>query len=77
MCQVCYTRYQVPFYLWRFGPVLNCSKMPQYYDPDCLEAFLLASTLPMIIQLSGKSTHFGSEMLVYSKNNLSANLKVF
>ena len=51
--------------------------MPQYYDPDCLEAFLLASTLPMIIQLSGKSTHFGSEMLVYSKNNLSANLKVF
>ena len=33
------------------------------------ENFHLLSTLPMMIQLSGKSTNFGSKMLVPSENN--------
>ena len=30
--QVCYTRYQVPFYLWQTGPVLK--QVQKYYDRD-------------------------------------------
>ena len=33
------------------------------------ESFLLLSTLPMMIQLSAKSTSFVSEILVRSENN--------
>ena len=33
--QVCYVRYQVPFCLWRRGPVLKHCKVPNYYDQDC------------------------------------------
>ena len=76
MQQVCYARYQVSFYLWLFGPVLNYKKVPKYYDQDCLKTFLFLSTLPVMIQLSGKSTNFRSKMLVRSKNNLTK-LKVF
>ena len=33
--QVCYTRYQVSFYLWWIGYVLKYCKVPKYYDQDC------------------------------------------
>ena len=39
MYQVCYARYQVSFYLWWFRPELNYSKVPKYYDQDCLKIF--------------------------------------
>ena len=29
--QLCYTRYQVPFYLWWIGHVLKHCKVPKYY----------------------------------------------
>ena len=32
--QVCCTRYQVSFYLWRLGPVLKHCKVPKYYNQD-------------------------------------------
>ena len=41
--------------------------MPKYYDQDCIRTFLLLSTLPMMICLSGRSTNFVSKMLVHSK----------
>ena len=37
--------------------------------PGLSENFLLLCTLPMMIQISGKSTNFDSEMLVCSKHN--------
>ena len=33
--QVCYTRCQVSFCLWRLGPVLEHCEVPKYYDQDC------------------------------------------
>ena len=33
--QVCYTRYQVSFYLRRIGSALEHCKVPRYYDQDC------------------------------------------
>ena len=33
--QVCYTRYEVSFCLWRIGPVLKHCKVPKYYNQDC------------------------------------------
>ena len=33
--QVCNTKYQVSFYLWRIGPVLKHCKVPKYYYRDC------------------------------------------
>ena len=38
--------------------------------PGLSENFLLLSTLPMMIQISGKSTNFGSKMLAPSKKQL-------
>ena len=34
--------------------VLKHCKVPKCYDQDCLEIFFLLSTLPMMIQISGK-----------------------
>ena len=33
--QVCYTRYNVSFYLRLIGSVLKRCKVPKYYDHDC------------------------------------------
>ena len=33
--QVCYTRYQVSFYLWLIGSVLKYCKVPKYNGQDC------------------------------------------
>ena len=35
VCQVCYSRYQVSFYLWQIGPVLKHYKVSKYYQQDC------------------------------------------
>ena len=35
VCQVCYTRYQVSFYLWGIESALKYCKVPKYYDQDC------------------------------------------
>ena len=45
------------FYLWRTGPVLKHCKLPKYYDQDCLKIFILLSTLPKTIAISGKGAH--------------------
>ena len=66
-CQVCYTRYHVSFYLWLIKAVLKHYKVPKYYDQDCLKIFFLLSTLPAMIQISGKKCSFGSKKLVMSK----------
>ena len=47
--QVCYTGYQVPFYLWWMEPVLKYCKVLKYYDQDSLKIFFSASTLLMMI----------------------------
>ena len=41
------------------------------------EIFLLLSTLPTMIQLSGKSTNFGSKMLVLSEKKLIGKVESF
>ena len=33
--QVCYTRYQVSFYLWQIGLVLKHCKISKYKHQDC------------------------------------------
>ena len=33
--QVCYSRYQISFYLWWFRPKRNYQKVPKYYDQGC------------------------------------------
>ena len=35
MCKVFYTKYQVPFYLWRIEATLKYLKVPNYRDLDC------------------------------------------
>ena len=37
------------------GAVLKHYKVPEYYDQDYLEIFLMLSTLPLRIQVSGKA----------------------
>ena len=62
--EVCCIRYQVLFYLWRFGTVLNFQKSVKILRPGLSENFAFTHTLPMMIQLFGKGTHFGSKMSV-------------
>ena len=45
--------------------------------PGLSENFLLLSTLPMMIQLSGKNSNFGLKMLVHSKKQLIGKVKGF
>ena len=52
--KVCYTGYQVLFYLWWVGPVLKYCKCPKYYEKVCQRNFFLRSKIPMITQISGK-----------------------
>ena len=61
MYQVCYTRYQVLFYLWRTKSVLKYCKVSKYNDQDCLKILFLLSALPMMIQISRKSAHFAQK----------------
>ena len=42
-------------------------KVPKHYDQDCLKFFFLLSTLPMMIQISGKSTHLAQKCYFYQK----------
>ena len=51
--QVCYTRYQVSFYLKWIGSLLYC-KVRKHYDHDCLKIFFLIFTIPMVIKISEK-----------------------
>ena len=56
------------------GPVLKHYKVPEYYDQDYLEIFLMLSTLPLRIQVSGraiivpKSDHCSGKAIVLPKN---------
>ena len=77
MYQICYTIYDISFYLWQFGLVLIYQKVPKYYGQNFLETFLLLATLSMMIQLSGKSAHSSLGMLLRSKNQLSGKVKTF
>ena len=70
VCQVCYTRYHVPFDLWLIGSVLKHCKVPKYYDQDCLKIFFLLSTLPAMIPISGKNAHL-VQKLVLKKLSIS------
>ena len=54
--QVCYARYHFSFYLWLIIYVLKHFIVPKYYDQDCLKIFFLLSTLPIMIQISGKNS---------------------
>ena len=54
--QICYTIYHVSFYLWLIRSILKHSTVPKY-EQDCLKIFFLFSTLPMMIQISGKKAH--------------------
>ena len=49
--------------------------MPKHYDQGYLKNFLLLSILPVLIELCGKSAHFGSKMSVLSKNSNQQNWK--
>ena len=42
--QVCYTKYQISFYVWQIGPVLK--QVPKYYNQDC--TWFPISWLPML-----------------------------
>ena len=63
--QVCYTRYQVLFYLWWIRSLLKYCKVPKYYDQDCriLVEFSLTCVSLNGVQIPGKYTeslHFYS-----------------
>ena len=66
--QAYYIRYQFWFYLWRIGPVVKHCKVPKNYGQDCLEIFLLLSTLPAMIQTSGKNAHLAQKSYFYQKS---------
>ena len=40
--------------LWPSGPVLTLCKVPKYFEQHFLKILLLISTLPIMIQISGK-----------------------
>ena len=63
--QAYYIRYQFWFYLWRIGPVVKHCKVPKNYGQDCLEIFLLLSTLPAMIQTSGENAHLAQKSYFY------------
>ena len=66
--QVCYTRYQGSFYLWRIGPLTKHCKVPKCFDKDCVKIFLLFSALLMMFQISRSlKRSFGSKMLAIKK----------
>ena len=41
-------------FLWKIEPVIKHFKAPKY-DQGCVKIFLLLSTLPIMIQISGKT----------------------
>ena len=53
----CYHRYFVSLYLWLIGSLLKHCKVPKYYNQDRLKIFFSLSTLPVMIELSGKNSH--------------------
>ena len=52
-------------------------KVPSFYYRDCLKFFLVLSILSVMIQVSGKSSHFGSKKLILSKKLPISKLKAF
>ena len=52
-------------------------KVPSFHYRDCLKFFLVLSILSVMIQVSGKSSHFGSKKLILSKKLLISKLKAF
>ena len=57
--QVCYTRYQVSFYLWWIGSVLKYCKLPKYYDQDCSSLEVICMVMPFRLCFSGSAIfHF-------------------
>ena len=58
------------FYLWPIRPALKC-KVPKYYDQDYLKIFLLLYTLPMMIQVTGKSIHLTQKNTSIEKLQIS------
>ena len=44
-------------------------KVPSFHYRDCLKFFLVLSILSVMIQVSGKSSHFGSKKLFFQKNS--------
>ena len=57
VCQVCYTKCQVSFYLWLARPAPKHCKVPKHYDQDYLKIFFFLSTVPMRIQIYEKNAH--------------------
>ena len=52
-------------------------KVPSFHYRECLKFFLVLSILSVMIQVSGKSSHFGSKKLILSKKLLISKLKAF
>ena len=75
--QVCFTSYQISFYLWWIVSVVKYCKIPKYYDQDCLKIFFLFSALPMMIQISGKSVHLAQKCYFYQKATIKQSWKRF
>ena len=69
--QIRYTRYQVSFYLWWIGSLLNYCKVPKYYDQGCLKVFFLLSSFPIMIQISGKSAHLPQKCHFFQETTMS------
>lgn len=55
MYQVCYSRYQILFYLCRIGPALNRCKVLKYDDQDCRP--YIKCTLKFLIKSSRYNNH--------------------
>ena len=65
------------FYLWWIGSVLKYCKVPKYYDHDCLTMFFLLSTLPLRIQIFGKSAHLAQKCYFCQKTINKQSWKLF
>ena len=60
--------------------IWTCTKIcivPSFHYRDCLKFFLVLSILSVMIQVSGKSSHFGSKKLILSKKLPISKLKAF
>ena len=69
--------YQVSFCLWWIRFVPKYCKVPIYYYQDCRKIFFLLSTLPMMIQISGRSAHLSQKCYFYQKTTNKQIWKLF
>ena len=52
-------------------------KVPSFHYRNCLKFFLVLSMLAVMIQVSGKSSHFGSKKLILSKKTPNKQVESF